>query len=154
MEFEYLADHPGVVPKVIAWWRTEWGPRMGSDVESLESQLLDSLSKTQLPIHVLATINGEAVGTAVLKMQEVAELFPDYQYWLGSVFVAENYRGSHIASELSLKIIELARQKGLPHLYLQTQDLTGGLYARLGWEPVQEFNYKDEQTLLMMKKLV
>ena len=154
MEFEYLADHPEVVPKVIAWWLTEWGPRMGTDVKSLEFQLRDSLSKTELPIHVLATINGEAVGTAALKMQEVAELFPDYQYWLGSVFVAEKHRGSHIASELSLKIVELAKQKGLPQLYLQTQDLTGGLYARLGWEPVQEFNYKDEQTLLMMKKLV
>ena len=153
MEFEYLIDRPQDVPKVIAWWRTEWGERMGNNVPDLEGQLSESLSRTELPIHVVATIEGEAVGTAALKLQEAAELFPDKQYWLGSVFVDENYRGGHIASQLSLKIVELAKQMALPHLYLQTVNLNGGLYAKLGWQAVQEFNYKEEQTLLMLKKL-
>ncbi len=153
MQFEYLVDRPEDVPKVIAWWRTEWGSRMGSDIESLESQLRESLSKSELPIHVLATIDGEAVGTAALKLQEAAELFPDKQYWLGSVFVDENHRGSGIATELSLKIIDRAKENGLPDLYLQTIDLGGGLYSGLGWRAIHEFNYKDEQTLLMLNKL-
>ena len=153
MEFEYLADRPQDVSKVIAWWRTEWGSRMGSDIKSLETQLRKSLSKSELPIHIIATIDGNAVGTAALKLQEVAELFPDNQYWLGSVFVDEQHRGNSIASKLSKRIVELAKEKGLPHLYLQTIDLRGGLYAKLGWEPIREFNYKEEQTLLMLKKL-
>jgi N-acetylglutamate synthase-like GNAT family acetyltransferase len=152
MDFEYLVDRHYDVPKVIAWWRTEWGERMGDDVSSLEDQLSETLSRTELPIHILATIDGEAVGTAALKLQEAAELFPDKQYWLGSVFVDENYRGGQIASQLSLKIVELAKQMALPHLYLQTANLNGGLYAKLGWQAVQEFNFKDEQTLLMLKK--
>ena len=82
MEFEYLADRPQDVSKVIAWWRTEWGSRMGSDIKSLETQLRKSLSKSELPIHIIATIDGNAVGTAALKLQEVAELFPDNHYWL------------------------------------------------------------------------
>ena len=153
MEFEYLADRPQDVSKVIAWWRTEWGSRMRSDIKSLETQLRKSLSKSKLPIHIIATIDGNAVGTAALKLQEVAELFPDNQYWLGSVFVDEQHRGNSIASKLSKRIVELAKEKGLPHLYLQTIDLRGGLYAKLGWEPIREFNYKEEQTLLMLKKL-
>ncbi|MDD9891307.1 MAG: GNAT family N-acetyltransferase [Gammaproteobacteria bacterium] len=153
MDYAYLADRPEDVPKVIAWWRTEWGSRMGSDIESLESQLRQSLSKTELPIHILAIIDGNAVGTSALKFQEAAELFPDYHYWLGSVFVDARFRGKQIASKLILQILELAKQKGLPHLYLQTLDLSGGLYTKLGWQAVQEFNYKDEQTLLMLKKL-
>ena len=72
---------------------------------------------------------------------------------LGSVFVDEQHRGNSIASKLSKRIVELAKEKGLPHLYLQTIDLRGGLYAKLGWEPIREFNYKEEQTLLMLKKL-
>lgn len=67
MDYAYLADRPEDVPKVIAWWRTEWGSRMGSDIESLESQLRQSLSKTELPIHILAIIDGNAVGTSALK---------------------------------------------------------------------------------------
>ncbi len=153
MEFEYLADRPQDVSKVIAWWRTEWDSRMGSDIKSLETQLRQSLSKSELPIHIIATIDGNAVGTAALKLQEVAELFPDNHYWLGSVFVDEQHRGNSIASKLSKRIVELAKEKGLPHLYLQTIDLRGGLYAKLGWEPIREFNYKEEQTLLMLKKL-
>ena len=153
MEFEYLADRPQDVSKVIDWWRNEWGSRMGSDIKSLETQLRKSLSKSELPIHIIATIDGNAVGTAALKLQEVAELFPDNHYWLGSVFVVEQHRGNSIASKLSKRIVELAKEKGLPHLYLQTIDLRGGLYAKLGWEPIREFNYKEEQTLLMLKKL-
>ncbi len=153
MEFEYLADRPEEVPRVIAWWRSEWRSRMGADIECLESQLRESLSKSELPIHVLATIDGTPVGIAALKFQEATELFPDLHYWLGSVFVDTDYRGEQVASKLSLKILELAKEKNIPHLYLQTIDLSGGLYAKLGWEPVQEFNYKDEQTLLMLNSL-
>jgi len=68
MEFEYLADRPEEVPRVIAWWRSEWRSRMGADIECLESQLRESLSKSELPIHVLATIDGTPVGIAALKI--------------------------------------------------------------------------------------
>lgn len=126
---------------------------MGSDFQSLQNQLQNSLSKHEFPIHLLATLDGEAIGTAALKFQEAEELFPDKQYWLGSVYVDEQHRGGQIASALSRKIIELARARELPQLYLQTADLSGGLYAKLGWEPLQEFNYKGEQTLLMINSL-
>mgnify|MGYP001172225030 CR=1 FL=1 len=88
-----------------------------------------------------------------MKLQEVEGLFPDKQYWLGSVFVDEVHRGVGIASALSMKIVQLAEQKGVPHLYLQTFDLDGGLYGKLGWKPVQLFNDRDEDTLLMVRKL-
>lgn len=153
MQFEYLADYPEVVPKVIAWWRTIWADRMGADIPALEQQLLSSLQKDQLPIHILALHQGKPVGTAALKLQELAELYPDKQFWLGSVFVDETSRGQNIATEMTLKIIELATARGLPHLYLQTINLTGGLYAKLGWEPVERFQYRGADTLLMCKTL-
>ena len=153
MQFEYLADHPDMVPQVIAWWHTIWADRMGPDIDALEQQLHTSLQKEALPIHILAMVEGAAVGTAVLKMQELAELFPDRQFWLGSVFVAPRFRGGRIASELAEKIVELAQARGLPHLYLQTVNLSGGLYANLGWEPVQRFQYRNVETLLMCKTL-
>ncbi len=153
LEFEYLADRREAVPLVIDWWRTIWADRMGNDASQAAEQLRSSLSKTQLPIHILATVDGRPVGTAALKAQEIGEVFPDYQYWLGSVFVEEGSRGRHIASRLSLQIEEIAKQMGLPHLYLQTIDLDGGLYADLGWERVEEFTHMNEHALLMLKKL-
>jgi len=153
LEFEYLADRPQDVPLVIDWWRTAWPDQMGNDLELAGQQLLDSLSKTELPVHILASLGGIPVGTAALKQQELPELFPEHHYWLGSVFVEEGVRGGEIASQMSLHIVEMATQLHLPHLYLQTVNLSGGLYSKLGWESVTEFTYMDEKALLMLRIL-
>jgi len=151
LEFAYLADHPDQVPTVIAWWQTVWADRMGETAQA-EQILRDSLSKGALPVHVLALLDGKPVGTAALKNQELAELYPTYKYWLGSVYVDEAYRGDKIASALTEHIAELAQQRHLPHLYLQTINLGGGLYAELGWQALEEFESHGERSLLMMRK--
>jgi len=153
LKFEFLADRPQDVPLVIDWWRTVWADRMGSDIELARDQLRSSLSKTELPIHILAMLDGAPVGTAALKQHELADVFPDYHYWLGSVFVKDGVRGTQIASQMSLYILELAERLHLPHLYLQTIRLNGGLYSKLGWEPVTEFTHMDEHALLMFRTL-
>ncbi len=152
IQFEYLVDRPQDVSTVIDWWYTVWADRMGSKEEAAR-QLSASLGKDELPIHVLATRNGEAVGSAVLKQQELAERYPERQYWLGSVFVDSALRGAGLASELAEHIVDLSRQRGLPHLHLQTIKTDGGLYARLGWRPLEEFDYRGERTLLMIREL-
>ncbi len=116
IEFEYLADRPEDTPLVVLWWYSVWADRMVPNLEKNVEQLAASLSKDDLPIHILAMADGVPVGTAALKLQEVEELFPDKQYWLGSVYVAEHLRGMKIASKLSLKIVEIAQGWGLPHL--------------------------------------
>lgn len=153
VEFEYLAERPQDVPLVIDWWRTVWADRMGGDLELARDQLRSSLSTTELPIHILATLDGIPVGTAALKQQELADVFPDYHYWLGSVFVEEGFREGQIASQMSLHISEMAKRLHLPHLYLQTINLDGGLYSKLGWAPVTEFTHMDEHALLMLRTL-
>ena len=153
LEFEYLADRPEDVPLVIDWWRTVWMDRMGSNIEFAQDQLRDSLSKTDLPIHILATLAGIPVGTVALKQHELTDVFPSYHYWLGSVFVKDCVRDSQIASQMSLYIVEMAKQRHLPHLYLQTTNLDGGLYSKLGWQSVTEFTYMDEKALLMLRIL-
>lgn len=45
--------------------------------------------------------------------------------------------------------IRVASQMGVETLYLQTQDLTGGLYKRLGWKPIEQVNYDGEEALVM-----
>lgn len=153
VQFTYLADQPELVPQIIRWWHSVWADRMGSDFDSLERQLTESLSKTDYPIHLVASVEGEPVAVAALKLQELADLFPDKQYWLGSVYVDEAWRGRKLASQITARVIELAREMELPHLYLQTQNVSGGLYAELGWRPVKQFSDQGEQTLLMVLPL-
>ena len=66
VKFSYLADHPELVPQVISWWHTVLADRMGSDFDSLEQQLTDSLSKTEYPIHVIASVDAVTVAVAAL----------------------------------------------------------------------------------------
>ena len=153
LRFEYLVDRPDDIPQVIKWWHSVWADRMGDDLQKSMDQIRIALNRDELPIHILAILHGKAVGVAALKLQELEELFPDKRYWLGSVFVDEHHRGNKTASDMAIKIVDLAKNMGLPHLYLQTMNLNGGLYAKLGWEPELQSNYKGEETLLMMKQL-
>ncbi|MFK7864536.1 MAG: GNAT family N-acetyltransferase [Pseudohongiellaceae bacterium] len=153
LRFEYLIDCPIHCKRVIHWWNEEWASHLGPDLKKAEQELRRSLSKSELPIHLLAFENDVPAGTAALKLQELDEQYPQYHYWLGSVFVATEFRGSKIASQLTNQVIHLAKSMALPHLYLQTSNLTGGLYAKLGWEPVEQFSHDGEENLLMLKTL-
>jgi len=152
-QFAYLADYPELVPVIIRWWHSVWSDRMGNDFASLEQQLIESLSITGYPTHVLAMQEGQPVAVAALKLHELEDLFPQNMYRLGSVFVAERWRGAKLGSQVTERIVQIARERKLPHLYLQTQNLTGGLYARLGWKPLQKLTVEGEETLLMIRNL-
>ncbi len=152
LKFSYLADRPELVPTIIDWWTTVWSDQIGS-VEQAEKILRDSLSTDALPVHILAWLDDELVGSAALKDQELAKLYPDNRFWLGSVFVAPAHRGNKIATALTNRVVELARERTLPHLYLQTVNLQGGLYAKLGWQAIEEFEYRGQRGLLMLREL-
>jgi len=42
---------------------------------------------------------------------------------------------------------------GISKLYLQTESLDGGLYARLGWKPVVESDTRGFPVLVMVRGL-
>ena len=126
-KLEFLVDHPEFVPQVIQWWQAVWADRMGPDIEKSTRQLRESRSKDALPIHLLASVNGKLVGTAALKLKEITELYPDNHYWLGSVFVAELWRGDNIASMMSMGAVALARARNLPRQDLPQHAQAGKL---------------------------
>lgn len=153
LTYRYLFDEPQLTGTVVRWWNEVWPDVMGPDLPLFEAQLLKSLSNTKLPLLLVAYMDGVPIGTAALKLHELESVYPDNHYWLGSVFVDKNFRGSQVASSISMHIVALARQRGFPHLYLQTLDLTGGLYAKLGWEAIEQFHHQGEDALLMIKYL-
>jgi len=153
IKFEYLADRPEDVLKVTTWWYSVWADRMGPDLDIITEQFRVSLSTNKLPLDIVATLDGVIIGTAALKEHEMREVYPDYRFWMGSIFVTPEYRNKGIASLLSNQIVGMSNERRLPQLYLQTTDITGGLYARLGWKPMERLNYKDTETLIMVKHL-
>lgn len=150
--FAFLADHPELVPTVARWWFDEW-PKPGARLEDLVQRLTANLHKDAIPAQIIALDAGRVVGSAVLKQHELAERYPELEHWLGSVYVCETARGKGVASALCARVIDLALAFGLPALHLQTQDTTGGLYARLGWQTITRITSDGRDTLVMKKQL-
>jgi len=154
LEIHYLADQPEAIPLVAGWLYTEWGQRdPGNSPEATAEHLATELSRDRLPIVVVAAYNGAVVGTAALKLHELRDRFPALRYWLGGVYVSAEARAHGIAGALVRHIEQLAVDRGIAVLHLQTERLDGGLYAREGFEPLVQIENRGLPVLVMAKAL-
>jgi len=154
IDFELLADRPEAVPQIARWWFETWGyMRPEISLDEFTATINEQLYRDQLPIRIVAIRDGVVVGVAELKLHEMIDLFPEKEFWLGSVFVAPEVRRLGVGSALALKVAELAKSRGIRAIHLQTMDLSGGLYAKLGWERIDQVHYKDYEALVMVKPL-
>ncbi|MCF2856192.1 GNAT family N-acetyltransferase [Pseudoalteromonas sp. SMS1] len=148
-----LAEKPQYVPKIAMWYYREWCEQSGRySLQEVTDKLESALKKGTLPINVIALQGGELLGTAELKLHEMEE-YLQFEHWIGGVYVASKARGKSLAHRLVQFLIEHAKDKGIETLYLQTEDLTGGLYRKLGFEPMFEADSKGYRVLLMNVRL-
>ena len=154
LSFAYLAERRDAVPQVARWWFDEWGHfRPGDTLEALISRMHGLLDQEGLPISVVAVWEGKIAGVATLKLHELFDRYPEKDFWLGNVFVAPEFRGRGIGSALAMKIVDVAKSRGIPSLHLQTESLDGGLYAKLGWEKIEQIHHEGNDALVMVKQL-
>ena len=154
LEIAPLASFPDAVPTVARWWFEQWGQeRPESSLAILCDDLRSKLDPASLPLQLLAMVQGHPVGVGVLKPYEMQDAFPRRGPWLGSLYVRPDFRGRGIGQRLVLEIERAARARALQRLYLQTEQLHGGLYARLGWERAEELDYRGYRVLVMTKRL-
>ena len=153
MEIKTLAEAKSAIKQISRWYFEEWGfLREGTTLEKTEEDLHLYLNKNTIPLIVVATDKSEVLGSAKLRFHEM-DIYPNYEHWLGAVYVPNTYRGNNIASEIISKVCELAVKFGVKRIYLQTQRLDGGLYSNLGWVPVEQVSYRGLEVLVMVKEL-
>lgn len=154
MEFLLLADEPLAVETVASWYFEQWCRESGRYTkEQVLAKVSAATNRTDPPLLILAKLNNELVGAAELKIREM-EAYPDYEFWLGGVYVTSHARGYGVASALVNQALRRARAAGIKQLYLQTEDLTGGLYVRHGFVPVAKVESKGIDVLIMVTNLV
>jgi len=149
MKISNLALVPKAIDQVADWYYDEWGhfnPQFSSAhiSESLKKYLQDE----SLPQALVAMESHNPIGVAEIKFHELS-LYPQYEHWLGGVYVIPEYRGNGIGSELIQHALKLAESHGVSQMYLQTLRLDGGIYSGLGWTAVEEFKHKGHAKLLM-----
>ena len=153
MDIHYLADIPKALPMVAQWLFDEWGHyKENNSLEKAQEKLRTHLSKEELPIIVVATLNTIPVGTASLRQSDGIENRPDFSPWLASVYVAKEYRQRGIGTQLIQHILDIAKHKGNSKLYLRTEDKVT-FYQNLGWATVEKLDSENALTTIMSYSL-
>lgn len=152
---DYLADHRHAVAIIARWLFEEWGQEcVRQSVEAMEATLRRRLHRNRLPIALVALDKATPIGTVSLKIREV-EIRPEYEHWLGALYVAKSYRCRGVGSLLVEAAKSKARRLGLRTLYLYTRETeTRRLYERLRFVEVEELRYLGRPAVIMSFNLV
>ena len=148
MHIEYLCDRPEFVEELAELNFKEWGEfRRGDTLEARTERMRNACGKGAIPSVVVAIEDGRLLGGALLIDSDM-KTRPELTPWLAGVYVKAEERGRGVASQLVNRIVEEARTLGVQTLYLYT-DAAQSLYARLGWEVVEELVYEDLPVTIM-----
>ena len=154
MKIEFLKYHQQSIPTIAQWYFSEWGYlKKDSSLDSFTQNLQTYLNNDKIPLMLVAVESDKAVGVVQLKYREMS-IYPDKEHWLGGVYVAKDHRGKNIAEQMVQQLIHVAKSLGVETLHLQTERLDGGLYGKLGWQAVEQVNYRGIDVLVMEKSLV
>ena len=153
MELKFLAHNKKAIPILANWYFDEWGHlEKGNTLDKVTEKLHGYLNTDKIPLIVLAVEGGEILGAAQLKYREM-DIYPEKEHWLGGVYVSKKYRGNKVAENVIGKVVSVAKELNVYKLYLQTEDLSGGLYSRLGWRPLEQVNYRGLDVLVMENQI-
>lgn len=97
MTIELLSEHMDVIPTLVKWYMSEWGPYYGINGPGNAQRDLMSRCKTDTtPLGLVAIENGNVLGTAALDHDDTTKLIPS----VVGLLVAPEYRRRGTATSL------------------------------------------------------
>ncbi|GAK55678.1 acetyltransferase, GNAT family [Candidatus Vecturithrix granuli] len=150
MQIAYIKDHQETLPVVAQWLFDQWWDLCpGSTVETFKKHLQENCRDNQVPLTLIALLDGDVVGTASLIEYDM-DTRRDLSPWLASVYVIPAQRGKGIGTELVQAIVAKAKEFKIPKLYLFTPDKEH-FYQRLGWQTQEHTEYRGHKVVIMCK---
>ncbi len=148
----YLADHPEVLPTLEHLFETEWPDYYGAGGPgNAHDDLSTYSSRDQLPVGLVAFVNAEPCGIAVLK-SECVTTHKHLTPWVGGGMVVPQYRRQGIGAHMVSALEEIARNRGFNVIYSGTST-ANTLLIREGWEFVELVQYNGEAVSIYKKML-
>lgn len=152
MQISYLTEHPDFVPALAAALLEQWRwvtPEL--TLADRTAKVEEHLNWDKLPIAWVAHWEGQPIGTAALRVQDL-EGREDLTPWLGGVWVAPTYRGRGIGAALCSVVEEKARVLGYDELFLFTLDKQVW-YSALNWGSREPARWRGHPGTIMHKRL-
>lgn len=153
MDIHDLHGNPTRIARVAALLYAEWSafPRWSS-TPAIESAIRQRGVATDRAFTLgMFTPDDYAVATASIIRYELEDC-PEREYWLGEVVTAPSQRGKGVATALVNACVARSQQQGIETLYLYTPDKQA-LYARMGWQPVEQRQVAGERVTVMCLSL-
>jgi GNAT superfamily N-acetyltransferase len=151
-----LADHPEAITTLKKLFESEWEPYYGAaGPGDAETDIKNSANRTELPITIVAIVDGNICGTAALKMESVTT-YPDFFPWLAGLLVAPAYRRQGIGEQLITEIEKLAKQLGYKEIYVGTGEKSGMseiTLDRRSWKFIDKSDYFVSEASVYKKSL-
>ena len=152
LEIGLLADHPEVIETLARWFTEEWGSNPQHSIGSITALLNQRLNRDQPPMALIGFTNDQVVASASLKIRELEQL-PQYEHWLGSVYVRPEKRGLGFGKQITQAAIQQAHNIGIAELYLYTNLNLQDFYAELGWQSIQKIQRNGRSVTIMRHQL-
>jgi GNAT superfamily N-acetyltransferase len=142
VRIECITERADLIEVVARWQFDTWGHLEPGD--SLAARIADlrrqAANRGQIPATFVALEGNEPLGCASVLQQDagVFRASPrqrDLTPWLASVFVRPGMRGHGVATALVRHVMVQMAARGIPRLYLFTQDARG-LYEKIGWQVI------------------
>ncbi len=134
MEISLLAENPQASKVIAQWYYDEWLSEVdGVSIENISDNVLKSATLDRLPATLLGYKADDLVGVVEVKYRENKN-YPEYEHWLGGLFVKMACRGQGISSILISKAINYARNSEIQELYLQCESHNIDLYKKHGFK--------------------
>ncbi|HET6230969.1 MAG TPA: GNAT family N-acetyltransferase [Longimicrobiaceae bacterium] len=152
MQIDYLADRPEHLRTLAEWFDAQWKHVLPDrTVETYVERFRTHMNRREMPLTLVAHQDGEALGTASLRTNDMTSR-PEHTPWLGGVYVAAPHRRRGISAALIAAVEDRARELGATVLYLYTVDKES-YYRGLGWEFVEHTEYLAQTVAVMRKPL-
>ncbi|HET6848305.1 MAG TPA: GNAT family N-acetyltransferase [Gaiellales bacterium] len=134
IEIGTFADHPELVPEVVAIAWDEWGAEHAEDPRDrwLREAELDSRLHSPMSAGFLAVAGGHAVGTVQLHEFEI-DAIRDRSPWVCGMVVRPEYRSMGVGRRLLAALERFAADHRVSRLWVFTEE-AAGFYERCGWE--------------------
>ena len=149
MQLINLKLQPQAIPQIAQWHFDEWHKLFPErTVADFAAELAESLHSDDIPQTWLLIDELEQVcGTGSLLLRDMKtnhHLSP----WLANIFLRPESRGQGLGRVLVLQLMQQARLRGVPVLYLFTEDQLA-FYEKLGWQLHHHELYEGEWVSVM-----
>lgn len=152
MQIDFLGNHPEHIERLANWHHAMWGHLDPNATLAMRiARLTSHGGRPAIPTTLVAVDGATLLGSVSLVANDLRS-HPALSPFIASVYVGAPFRRRGVASALVQRMMAEAQGMGVAKLYLITPDQQA-LYARLGWQRMEDVPYRGEMVTLMTADL-